>query len=212
MRTAIWTLEPRLTRGEIDAMLASLRDRGLTAESREFAWGFAVVVDAPPDDLEAMPGVSRVSVADVPTTGVMTRRAVIEAFALGVGVAAVAAACGVAGAFASSSPDAHDTPDEADVASMQELRAAGSKRFSFGREPCIVVLKGDRLHAVSLVCTHLGCLVEWSREGRQFVCPCHRAAFDVEGRVLYGPPPRALTSYDAVVRGDRVVVRRKARA
>ncbi|MCE9638097.1 MAG: Rieske (2Fe-2S) protein [Planctomycetes bacterium] len=212
MRTAIWTLEPRLTRGEIDAILSTLHERGLAAESREFEWGWAVVIDAPPDDLVVPPGVARTATADVPTTGVMTRRAVLEAFALGVGVAAVAAACGVAGAFASSTPDAHDTPDEIDVASMPELRATGSKRFSFGREPCIVVLKGDRLHAVSLVCTHLGCLVEWSREGRQFVCPCHRAAFDVEGRVLYGPPPRALTNYDAVVRGDRVVVRRKARA
>jgi cytochrome b6-f complex iron-sulfur subunit len=171
-----------------------------------------VVVEDPPPDLAAPEGVVRTGAVDLPPAGEMTRRAVLEAFALAIGAATAGAACAVAGAFASSSSSGGGTPDEVDAASMSELRANGAKRFAFGREPCIVVLDGTRLHAVSLVCTHLGCLVEWTREGRMLRCPCHSGAFDFEGRVLYGPPPRPLESYEAVVRGDRVWVRRRARA
>ncbi|MBM3151506.1 MAG: ubiquinol-cytochrome c reductase iron-sulfur subunit [Chloroflexi bacterium] len=45
-------------------------------------------------------------------------------------------------------------------------------------------------------CTHLACQVSWQAESRVYVCPCHDAAFDVEGNVLDGPPPRPLDVYD----------------
>ena len=212
MRSVVWTLTPGLRSEEIEAVLARLRDRGLKAETREFPSGLAVVVDEPPEDLAAPPCVARAATVEIPSGAVVTRRALIEAFALGLGAATVGGAAAIAGAFASSAPPSNETPDEVDAASLSELRANGAKRFSFGREPCIVVLQGEKLHAVSLVCTHLGCLVEWTRDGNQLRCPCHRAGFDLEGRVLYGPPPRPLPSYDVVVRGDRVVVRRRARA
>jgi Rieske Fe-S protein len=48
-------------------------------------------------------------------------------------------------------------------------------------------------------CPHLGCPVVWAAARQQFECPCHRAVFDGRtGRVLAGPPRRALTP--AVVR------------
>ena len=44
--------------------------------------------------------------------------------------------------------------------------------------------------AISLVCTHLGCIVNEITEG--FSCPCHGSKFNIEGEVLAGPAPRAL--------------------
>ncbi len=46
------------------------------------------------------------------------------------------------------------------------------------------------LHAVSQVCTHLGCLVALTDEG--FQCPCHGSAYNKEGKVIAGPAPRSL--------------------
>jgi cytochrome b6-f complex iron-sulfur subunit len=43
----------------------------------------------------------------------------------------------------------------------------------------------DGLKAYSLVCTHLGCMVDLVKEG--FSCPCHGSQFDLNGTVEHGP-------------------------
>lgn len=43
------------------------------------------------------------------------------------------------------------------------------------------------LHAVSMRCTHLGCLVRFNGAERSWDCPCHGSRFDVDGNVLEGP-------------------------
>ncbi|MFQ5655046.1 MAG: ubiquinol-cytochrome c reductase iron-sulfur subunit [Planctomycetota bacterium] len=44
--------------------------------------------------------------------------------------------------------------------------------------------------AMSMVCTHLGCIVKEIPSG--FACPCHGSKFGPEGSVLGGPAPAAL--------------------
>jgi len=48
------------------------------------------------------------------------------------------------------------------------------------------------LHAVSLRCTHLGCLLRFNGAERSWDCPCHGSRFDVDGTVLEGPAVRPL--------------------
>jgi glycine/D-amino acid oxidase-like deaminating enzyme/nitrite reductase/ring-hydroxylating ferredoxin subunit len=43
------------------------------------------------------------------------------------------------------------------------------------------------LHAVSLRCTHLGCLLRFNAAERSWDCPCHGSRFDVDGGILEGP-------------------------
>jgi glycine/D-amino acid oxidase-like deaminating enzyme/nitrite reductase/ring-hydroxylating ferredoxin subunit len=42
-------------------------------------------------------------------------------------------------------------------------------------------------HAVSLRCTHLGCLLRFNAAERSWDCPCHGSRFDIDGAVLEGP-------------------------
>lgn len=55
---------------------------------------------------------------------------------------------------------------------------------------------------LSNICTHLSCRVNWKEDKQVYVCPCHDATFDMDGKVLGGPPPRPLPRYE----GDAVKV------
>lgn len=55
-------------------------------------------------------------------------------------------------------------------------------------------------------CTHLSCRVNWKDEKQAFICPCHDAAFSIEGRVLNGPPPLPLGRFESQVLEDGTLV------
>ena len=52
------------------------------------------------------------------------------------------------------------------------------------------------VHAVSLRCTHLGCLLHFNDAERSWDCPCHGSRFDVDGEVLAGPAVQPLARRD----------------
>jgi cytochrome b6-f complex iron-sulfur subunit len=59
----------------------------------------------------------------------------------------------------------------------------------------ILVLRDDEgIRVLSLVCTHLGCIVFREEEGG-YVCPCHGTRFDADGAVMQGPAPSGLRSF-----------------
>jgi cytochrome b6-f complex iron-sulfur subunit len=53
----------------------------------------------------------------------------------------------------------------------------------------------DKLVALAAVCTHLGCVPNWSAADAQFKCPCHGSGFRKDGVNFEGPAPRSLERY-----------------
>jgi Rieske Fe-S protein len=51
------------------------------------------------------------------------------------------------------------------------------------------------LHALDAKCTHEGCTVRYQHENAIIWCACHNGRFDLQGRVLAGPPPRPLARH-----------------
>ncbi|MCX5790463.1 MAG: ubiquinol-cytochrome c reductase iron-sulfur subunit [Elusimicrobia bacterium] len=70
----------------------------------------------------------------------------------------------------------------------------------------VVTPNGREFVAFNPRCTHLGCPYRWSSEKKEFLCPCHTAVFDIDGRVVSGPPPRPLDRFPTKVVGGRLLI------
>jgi menaquinol-cytochrome c reductase iron-sulfur subunit len=70
----------------------------------------------------------------------------------------------------------------------------------------VVKRSSGELRVYNPHCTHLGCAYAWNPAAHQFQCPCHGGVYDLDGRVLAGPPPRPLDTMDATTDGDRLIV------
>jgi cytochrome b6-f complex iron-sulfur subunit len=100
--------------------------------------------------------------------------------------------------------------DSVVAAKVGELKANSGKIFRFGSQPGLLVRTAEgEYRAVSAVCTHLNCTVQYRNDVRQVWCACHNGFYDLNGRNVSGPPPRPLESYDVHINGDEVVVSRR---
>jgi glycine/D-amino acid oxidase-like deaminating enzyme/nitrite reductase/ring-hydroxylating ferredoxin subunit len=61
-----------------------------------------------------------------------------------------------------------------------------------GRKTAAYRDQAGRVHALSPVCTHMGCHVNWNAAERSWDCPCHGSRFSGEGVVIQGPATRDL--------------------
>ncbi|MDF7824266.1 Rieske (2Fe-2S) protein [Pontiellaceae bacterium B12227] len=63
----------------------------------------------------------------------------------------------------------------------------------------------EKVAAISLVCTHLGCTVNVVETG--FQCPCHGSQYDSDGLVVGGPAPKTLPWLEVkVVPGGQIEI------
>ena len=72
------------------------------------------------------------------------------------------------------------------VARVVDLPHGTVRSFSAGALRGYVMNNHGQVRAVSRICTHMGCAVDFNATEQHFVCPCHGAEFDVTGRFLYG--------------------------
>jgi menaquinol-cytochrome c reductase iron-sulfur subunit len=69
-----------------------------------------------------------------------------------------------------------------------------------------LIRRGNRIEALSTVCPHTGCAVDWEDKEKKFVCPCHHSVFDAHGEYLSGPAPRGMDSLETRLEGKSVLV------
>ena len=62
-----------------------------------------------------------------------------------------------------------------------------------------IVHDGNGFKAISVVCQHLGCAVEFSKEKNIFECPCHGSKYYRNGVNFAGPAPRPLNHFEIIV-------------
>jgi len=73
------------------------------------------------------------------------------------------------------------------VASDADLPEGAVKRFTTGALAGFLIRTNGRVKALSGVCTHMGCLLEYEAATKGLVCPCHGAEFNLDGWVRSYP-------------------------
>lgn len=80
-----------------------------------------------------------------------------------------------------------ETRSVADLAPGEAaVLVAGTERVAVHRD------ESGAVHAVSPVCTHLGCTVTWNTAEKTWDCPCHGSRFNCDGEVIQGPAVKDL--------------------
>jgi len=81
-----------------------------------------------------------------------------------------------------------------------------------GQRVIVLQAPDEQLLAFSAKCTHEGCTITYQPGQSVLWCPCHDGRFDMNGRVLSGPPPQPLLKYEARRQPDGGIVISEQRA
>jgi cytochrome b6-f complex iron-sulfur subunit len=90
--------------------------------------------------------------------------------------------------------------------SVTEIPADGVRLLHLPEGPVMLEKTDNGVRAFSAVCTHLGCIIQWHPEAKQFICPCHGGKYNLNGDVVSGPPPRPLEKIEVKLRDGQVFV------
>ena len=135
----------------------------------------------------------------------------------GLGVAAAGAlvvgatGCGQQGSSlptaTSASCGAGQCIDLTDANNKDLAAAGGAMLVDMASDTIMVVRVSDtQVVAVSAICTHAGCSMDYLADQDQIDCPCHGSRFSTTGQVLRGPATRALRVYNVTLANNMITV------
>jgi nitrite reductase/ring-hydroxylating ferredoxin subunit len=127
------------------------------------------------------------ALASAPRESWLTRRAALVA---GLGVATGAVTGGLIGKalapaqapVAASSPIVPTNPRWVDVGALTDFALGEGRRVTAGSVGAYVFRRGDTVTAVSSICSHLPCELQWNGGNGVLDCPCHPVSFTPEGK------------------------------
>jgi Rieske Fe-S protein len=75
-----------------------------------------------------------------------------------------------------------------------------------GTDAILFKTKDEKVYALSRICTHEGCSVEFDLAQNKLICPCHGATYEAPGgNVISGPTQRNLKKINVKIDGDNVL-------
>ena len=133
---------------------------------------------------------------------------------LRLGAVAAASACGGCAIFGSRKADVTTEPVQGVIRLTREQSAAmlaiegGTLVQPAGLHDKILVvhLNDNTLHAVSAICTHMGCTVNYNEGIGRMHCPCHGSEFALDGGNIKGPAKRPLKRYAVAMENGQLVI------
>ncbi|WP_017297257.1 ubiquinol-cytochrome c reductase iron-sulfur subunit [Nodosilinea nodulosa] len=120
------------------------------------------------------------------------------------------AANGATGGAAGAAPLTAQASAYTPVGTVSQLNQAGVIVNNHTPLGAVTVVRdqANQLRAVSPICPHQGCRVDWQANRSEFHCPCHGARFAAGGKVLTGPARSDLPAFSTRVENGNVLVAR----
>jgi nitrite reductase/ring-hydroxylating ferredoxin subunit len=174
--------------------------------------------DAPQPEFVARLARQLAAAAERPAAASLTRRRLLARLGIPASAALVGAAAATAFRTAADWLGAvHHAADESElvpqaaghwvpVVPLASLAAGRPVRFTAGAIQGFLVQQGDRIQAVSAVCTHLGCLLAPNEQADRLDCPCHGASFTLAGAPLNPEYTTPLPRLQVRISGEMVEV------
>ncbi|MFP5235106.1 MAG: ubiquinol-cytochrome c reductase iron-sulfur subunit [Acidobacteriota bacterium] len=99
---------------------------------------------------------------------------------------------------------------EVTLKDAQKLPEGSALMFKFGPAPAMLIHHKDGTWvALTAVCTHLGCTVQYEPQLNRIHCACHGGVYDPNtGANISGPPPKPLRRFKVAVTDTGVQVLR----
>lgn len=99
---------------------------------------------------------------------------------------------------------------EVTLKDAQKLALGSVLMFKFGTAPAMLIHHADgRWIALSAVCSHLGCTVQYEPQADRIHCACHGGVYNAyTGANISGPPPKPLKLFKVAVNDTGVEVSR----
>jgi len=100
------------------------------------------------------------------------------------------------------------TPSRIDLELSSPLNSAlGSTGGWMVVQNTIIINTGNAIYAaLSSICTHQGCNVEYNSSAGIIQCPCHGSQFTTTGSVVQGPAARPLQTFPVSVSGNILTI------
>lgn len=108
-----------------------------------------------------------------------------------------------------TTPKPSDVPDAEGYLTLGTSQELAENGYLISNKSNLIVFRNSRnnLSAVSLICTHQGCAVDWQKSSNSLYCPCHGSEFAVDGKVLNGPASSPLSSFEVKEEAESILVK-----
>ncbi len=103
-----------------------------------------------------------------------------------------------------------EPPMEFIAGSVEDFKEGVDETFKTTNGVWIVKEEG-KIYALSNICTHLGCIPNWSPSTSTFECPCHGSGYHMNGVNFKGPAPRPLERYQIKLNASGKIVVNKTK-
>jgi thiosulfate dehydrogenase [quinone] large subunit len=108
-----------------------------------------------------------------------------------------------------NTPEQTESKGDAVIIAQVSALIAG-EGFNFkandGTDAILFKTKDEKVYALSRICTHEGCSVDFDLAQNKLICPCHGATYEaIEGNVISGPTQRNLKKINVKIDGDNIL-------